>query len=557
MEKILHLFEKFNPKLDFNSDDEQLKNKILIILTLSAACSSLVYHFIAMYYGFTFLMYSSLSMVMLYAIVYFINLKGYLLTAKNLFVQFSNINLFLAVLYLPKETSFNILYAVLFFTIFSIYELKDKKIILLNALLLITSYVLLEIYVLNTVSVEPAHTSPLFVIFLLNMFFFTIGMITCIYFFIENNEKYKFEILTKEENLNAVIENSQKAIWSVDTDLRILTMNTNFKKITALINPIEPQRGDNILDYLPHKDINYLHWENICKSVLVGKKCIEELKIEYDGNDIYLEINAYPIKNLTKTITGIAFFGKDITKRKIHAEILNTKNNELLKANKELDLLVYRASHDLRAPLMSILGLIKITELEFKDTKAMVNLDLITKSVNKLDSYISDIINLSKNSRTELSYEKINFETIVDDLLDSLTYFEHSKYIEVVKNINKEAEFVSDLKRIEIVFNNLISNAIKYHNIHQDFPFIKISITQNYKEALIEISDNGIGVESNHIEHIFNMFYRASSNSKGSGLGLYIVKDAISKLKGKIDVSSEIGKGTSFKIIIPNYYIQK
>ncbi|MEY3451788.1 MAG: hypothetical protein RL711_1614, partial [Bacteroidota bacterium] len=125
-----------------------------------------------------------------------------------------------------------------------------------------------------------------------------------------------------------------------------------------------------------------------------------------------------------------------------------------------------------------------------------------------------------------------------------------------VKNINKEAEFVSDLKRIEIVFNNLISNAIKYHNIHQDFPLIKITITQNYKEAIIEISDNGIGVESNHIEHIFNMFYRASSNSNGSGLGLYIVKDAISKLKGSIDVNSEIGKGTNFRITIPNYYIQ-
>ena len=556
MEKILHLFEKFNPKLDFNSDDEQLKNKILIILTLSSACSSLVYHFVAMYFGITFLMYSSLTMALLYAVVYFINLKGHLLTAKNLFVQFTNINLFVTVLYLPKETSFNILYAVLFFTIFSIYELKDKKIILLNAILLIISYVLLEIYVLNVASVEPAHTNPLFIVFLLNMFFFTMGMIVCIYFFIENNEKYKFEILTKEENLNSVIENSQKAIWSVDTDLRILTMNTNFKKITALIHPNEPQRGDYVLDYLPQKNVNYTHWENICKSVLLGKKCIGELNIEYEGNDISLEINAYPIKNLNKSITGIAFFGKDITKRKIHAEILNTKNNELLKANKELDLLVYRASHDLRAPLMSILGLIKITELEFKDSKAMVNLELITKSVNKLDSYISDIINLSRNARTEISYEKINFETIIDELMATLTYFEDAKHIKIVKNINKEAEFVSDLKRIEIVFNNLISNAIKYHNIQQDAPFISISITQNYKEAIIEISDNGMGVESNHIEHIFNMFYRASSNSKGSGLGLYIVKDAIGKLKGNIEVSSEIGKGTSFKITIPNYYIQ-
>ena len=182
---------------------------------------------------------------------------------------------------------------------------------------------------------------------------------------------------------------------------------------------------------------------------------------------------------------------------------------------------------------------------------------MITQSVNKLDSYINDIIDLSRNSRTEISYEKINFEKIVDELFDSLAYFEHAKYIKIIKNINTEAVFVSDSKRIEIIFNNLISNAIKYHNIHQDMPFIKIEIEQNYKEAIIKISDNGIGIENHHIENLFNMFYRASANSKGSGLGLYIVKDAVTKLKGKIELTSVFGKGTSFSINIPNYYIQK
>ena len=557
MEKVLHLFDKFNPKLDFNSDDEQLKNKITIIYILSSACTAIVYHFVAMYFHISFLVYSSLILSILYSLIYIINLKGHLLTAKILYIQVTNVILFICVYNFPNIANFKILYATLFFTIFSIFELKDKKTVSLNAVFLVVSYVALELLMSYKPPIVHEFLISTQVIFVLNLLLFTFGMVVCIYFFLENNEKYKFEIIAKEENLNAVIENSQKAIWSVDTNLNILTMNDNFKKITELINKVEPQRGENVLNYLPQKNVNITHWEKVCKSVLNGKKCIEELQIEFDNNKIYLEINLYPIKNTAKVITGIAFFGKDVTKRKLNAEILNNNNNELLKANKELDLLVYRASHDLRAPLMSILGLIKITELEFKDSKALINLNLITQSVNKLDSYINDIIDLSRNSRTEISYKKIDFEKIVDDLFDSLAYFEQAKHIKIIKNIKQESVFVSDLNRIEIIFNNLFSNAIKYHNILQDVPFIKIEIYQNYIEAIIKVSDNGIGIENHHIENLFNMFYRASANSKGSGLGLYIVKDAVTKLKGKIELTSVFGKGTSFSINIPNYYIQK
>lgn len=556
MQKILSLFDRFNPRINFNSNDENLKNKITVIFTLATALTSLICHFIAMYLNVGFIKYSSLITVVFCGIVYIYNTKGYILISKTLLVQFSNIILFVTVYLLPKETSYNILYLVIFFTIFCIFELKDQKIIILNAAFIIFSYMILEVFKLTDDSYIHLTQFEIDIFFALNMFYFASGMLACVYFYLENNDHYRKEIIKQEENLNAVIENSQTAIWSVDRDLKILTMNENFIKTTQLINNVFPQKGDNVLNYLPRKNANMVFWENICKSVLNGKKCLEELKITYDNTDIYLEINLYPILNTNKQITGIAFFGKDITKRKIHAEVLNTKNNELLKANKELDLLVYRASHDLRAPLMSVLGLIKVTELEFKDSKGLVNFELMTKSINKLDSYIKDIIDLSRNSRTEINYVEIDFEHIIDDLLNSLVYFEQAEHIEIIKEINITSKFVSDIQRIEIVFNNLISNAIKYHNIHQDQPLIKIKINQNYKEAIIEISDNGLGIEEMHIEHIFNMFYRASSVSKGSGLGLYIVKDAISKLKGKIELKTEFGKGTTFTITLPNFFIE-
>lgn len=551
MEQIIQLFNKLYPKLIYKSKDEKLKNEILIIFIVFAGVISLSCHFLARFYEITLLIYSSLFATICFCINYLFAIKGKIITAKNFYVQISNLLLFITVFVFPKETSYNILYAVLFFTIFSIYELTDQRRIFINSSLLILSYVILEICKINFFPICELNLEQSNVLFYQNMIFFSSGMVTCIYFYLGNNSHYRNELFEKEENLNAVLENSQRAIWSVDKSLKILTMNGNFVKTAKIISGLDAKIGDYAPQFLP-PDYDKNLWVNLCKMALEGKNSSDELYINYQGNDIFLEINLYPILNAEKQITGIALFGRDITRRKENAKILENKTNELMKANKELDLLVYRASHDLRAPLMSILGLIKITEMEFQNTKGSINFEMMNKSIYKLDSYIQDIINFSRNARTEISVDTINFQKIVDEQIAALVYFEHSEHIEIIKEISKTAPFISDAKRLEIIFHNLISNAMKYHNINQELPFIKISIAQNEKEAIILIADNGLGIEHNHIEHIFNMFYRASTDSKGSGLGLYIVKDAVNKLKGKISLESDKGKGTIFKLTIPN-----
>lgn len=551
MEHIIKLFNKLYPNLNYKSKDEKLKNEILIIFIVFAGLLSLICHLLARVYDIHFLIYSTLFATICYCINYWFAIKGKIIFAKNFYVQSSNVLLFTTVLATPNETSYNILYAVLFFTIFSIYELTDQRRIFINSSALILSYVILEICKVNLPPIFELSLEQTNALFYQNMLFFSSGMVTCIYFYLGNNSQYKKELFEKEENLNAVLENSQRAIWSVDKNLRILTMNGNFIKTAKIISGLDAKIGDYAPHFLPpNYDKN--HWVNLCEMSLNGKNSSDEIYINYQGNDIFLEVNLYPILNAEKQITGIAFFGRDITRRKENAKILENKTNELMKANKELDLLVYRASHDLRAPLMSILGLIKITEMEFQNTKGSINFEMMNKSIHKLDSYIQDIINLSRNARTEISVDTINFQKIVDEQIAALVYFEHSEHIEIIKEISKTAPFISDAKRLEIIFHNLISNAMKYHNINQELPFIKISIVQNAKEAIILVADNGLGIEQNHIEHIFNMFYRASTDSKGSGLGLYIVKDAVSKLKGTISLESEKGKGSIFKVTIPN-----
>ena len=101
--------------------------------------------------------------------------------------------------------------------------------------------------------------------------------------------------------------------------------------------------------------------------------------------------------------------------------------------------------------------------------------------------------------------------------------------------------------------NNLISNALRYHDKSQDNPYVKIIAKATEAEAQVAVEDNGQGIDEKHLEHIFTLFYRANKTTEGSGIGLYIVKEALEKLGGKISVTSKLSAGTKFTITIPNY----
>ncbi|WP_338768998.1 HAMP domain-containing sensor histidine kinase [Bernardetia sp. ABR2-2B] len=233
-------------------------------------------------------------------------------------------------------------------------------------------------------------------------------------------------------------------------------------------------------------------------------------------------------------------------------KVLINKNTELSKTNKELDNFVYSVSHDLRAPISSVLGLIAISKLE-KDPQQLIHYEnLKEKSLLKLDSFIKDILDFSRNSRIEIKPQKINWQDYLTELTKEFEYLPEAKDIEVEINIKQEVDFYADKYRTGIVFNNIISNAFRYSDKQKEFRFIKI-FGNTYKEKVcITIQDNGIGIKEEHQKKIFDMFYRASEDSKGSGLGLYILKETLEKINGWVKVESEVGKGSLFYIEIPN-----
>lgn len=229
---------------------------------------------------------------------------------------------------------------------------------------------------------------------------------------------------------------------------------------------------------------------------------------------------------------------------------LENANSQLTKTNSELDRFVYSLSHDISAPLKSIKGLVNLSRIESSPEHSALYLSKIDTSINKLESFIAEVIDYSRTNRKEIRIEKIHLETVVKELIEGFKYLENSERIEF--NYDFAVEYVNtDKFLLKVILSNLISNAIKYQKGDPEHrPFISVSSKEEVGFTKITIKDNGEGIAPQFQERIFEMFYRGSNNSTGSGLGLYILKEAIEKMDGKIEMNSELGQGSSFIISI-------
>ncbi len=238
----------------------------------------------------------------------------------------------------------------------------------------------------------------------------------------------------------------------------------------------------------------------------------------------------------------------------LQQKALLRSNEELKKSNKELDGFVYSVSHDLRAPLSSMLGVIGLCEMGNPDAFMEKNISLLKSSIQKLDGFIMDILDYSRNSRLEINRQEIHFNDLLTDISDNLKFMGtgDQRKVDIRVTVRNGVAFHSDQSRLSIILNNLISNSIRYQNPEVSDPFVEIRVEVSETAANILVRDNGIGIGKENQEKVFNMFYRVSNKSIGSGLGLYIVKETVEKLNGVIKLSSEPGKGTDFIIRLPN-----
>ena len=239
---------------------------------------------------------------------------------------------------------------------------------------------------------------------------------------------------------------------------------------------------------------------------------------------------------------------KEIVKNSEERELLVA---ELTRTNKDLKQFSFITSHNLRAPLSNLIALLGLVEYETLNENNREIIEMFQKSTRQLNKTINDLsqILLIKNN-VDVNIADIEIEVLLNEITTSLSY--------EITGCNCTISF--DLRVKSIQFNksylesiliNLMTNAIKYRSPNREL-IIKITSSTNEKgEVILTVQDNGLGIDvARHQERLFGLYQKFHSNTDGSGLGLYIVKSQITTMGGRIDVESEIDKGTSFVITL-------
>jgi signal transduction histidine kinase len=247
---------------------------------------------------------------------------------------------------------------------------------------------------------------------------------------------------------------------------------------------------------------------------------------------------------------------------KVEERTLKLKNTlqELLQTQQELDTFLYRASHDLRGPISRLVGLAKLAKME-KDTQAIhQNLNLLELTAQKMGGMLDKLTNVYVITREEVDYDDFNMYDMLENLKKQ---FKKNPAFESVYLMNKIEGLVNihtDRTLFQIILENLLENAFQYHSPNPDvFPIVDLHLKADNEFIQLKITDNGIGIEPEHQAKMFEMFYRGTERSKGSGLGLYLVKKAAEKLNGELHFKSNIaesgskaGNVTSFSVVLPH-----
>jgi signal transduction histidine kinase len=287
----------------------------------------------------------------------------------------------------------------------------------------------------------------------------------------------------------------------------------------------------------------YFHLYLLSKKTGRGLEAFDYLEKYLQLKDLVISTETLHVIKSYEAKAKIEALELEARSQKEKREIIENKNTEL-------DSFFYRVSHDLKGPIASLMGLHNLVIQEIKDDLSMQYFNMYQTQINRINNIVMGLIGLTQMKHLQDIRVKIDFPGLVDECIQSYGYFENFKDIKFIKEIDLNLEFYSEWAIINTILQNLIENAIKYSQ--KENPFIKISVKTVGDKMRIEVEDNGQGIDEAHQAKIFDMFYRASERTKGSsGLGLYILKRAVERLGGTIELRSKLNEGSAFTVFLP------
>lgn len=334
-----------------------------------------------------------------------------------------------------------------------------------------------------------------------------------------------------------LVEHSGDIFTVVDKNFRIRYISKGVREFGA--EPIS-LLGKSIFDFVSPEKID--DW----KQHLAG---VDERRLYEIGLRLAKDTTTYfdvTIFTITQSGEGHGQVLKlhNITPKKV-------REKKLINSNKQLDQVIYKTTHDLRAPLLSAMGLVELAEKAPADQKDEY-LALIRKSLFKLNGFIEEMNHFFRAEKMEVQREEVKLMELIKEELENQRNLYQADRLVIETNVDEKSIFFSDRIRVKTILTNLVTNSIKYADVTKEKSVVRISATTDEKWCVLIVEDNGIGIEEKYQDKIFDLFFRATAQSQGTGLGLFILKDTVERLHGTIEVKSEVGEGTRFKISIPN-----
>jgi signal transduction histidine kinase len=228
-------------------------------------------------------------------------------------------------------------------------------------------------------------------------------------------------------------------------------------------------------------------------------------------------------------------------------------DDDLQKANDLISQFITSCSHSMRGPLKSIVGVVNLLRnTEANPGSAEMLLDMIMKNTDRMEHMLDEMEHFLENTRREIQTETVNSLEALEDLLEQQRAAAKAADVVCTTSIQYHAPCYADRSRISVILNNLVQNSIHFRDENKDIPTVNVDIYSNTLNTILTVTDNGIGIEEEFHSQIFQLFFRASANSRGAGIGLYVVSQAVEKMKGSISLQSAPGVGSTFTVTIPN-----
>lgn len=361
-------------------------------------------------------------------------------------------------------------------------------------------------------------------------------------------------IKESEERFRILADASPLLVWALNSDGSLKYVN-KFTLDFLGIN-LDQFKSTYWAAYIHPDDL-----EDTKKLIQEGIKGRKILKIEHrflrhDGEYRWLLSQGGPSYYPNGELYGYVGSSVDITDRKQAEKSLEIKNSQLTRTNNDLDNFIYTASHDLKAPIINIEGLVNALNSSFtqhceKNDEVEMMIGMIQQSVDRFKETIKDLTEIAKVQNSgEEDLSELSFNDMLDEVKLNIKSLIDEDHAIILSEFSQAPSIYFSKKNLRSIIYNLISNAIKYKSAERPV-VVKVATSKPDPEhVLLTVEDNGLGIKESDKWKVFTMFKRLHQHVEGTGVGLSIVKKIIDNNGGVIDIDSEIGRGTTFKVYI-------